>query len=207
MDRSDDGLLAAARSGDRAALGRLLERYGPEVRTTLSGRIPRKWQSQLSTDDVLQQTYTDAFLCFSRYTGAGVEGLAGWLVTLGRRNLIDALRMLEADKRGGDRQRVEPRSLDDSLTSLCEVLGVTSQTPSRVVAKDEASRRVLQVIARLPEAYRNVIRQYDLEGRSADELAQAMGRSPGAVFMLRARAHERLAELMGPAAQFFSDAP
>ena len=50
-----------------------------------------------------------------------------------------------------------------------------------------------------------VVRLYDIEGRSGPEVATTMGRSRGAVVMLRARAHDRLAELLGSGSKFFSD--
>jgi DNA-directed RNA polymerase specialized sigma24 family protein len=48
---------------------------------------------------------------------------------------------------------------------------------------------------------------YDLEGRPVQEVAQALGRSPGAVYMLRARAHRRLSEIMGTASRYVTDSP
>jgi DNA-directed RNA polymerase specialized sigma24 family protein len=45
---------------------------------------------------------------------------------------------------------------------------------------------------------------YDLEGRSVQEVSASLHRTPGAVYMLRARAHRELAELLGMPSQFFS---
>ena len=49
----------------------------------------------------------------------------------------------------------------------------------------------------LPADYRTAVRLYDLEGRPVAEVAGTMGRSAGAVHMLRARAHERLRAFLG----------
>jgi RNA polymerase sigma factor (sigma-70 family) len=59
-------------------------------------------------------------------------------------------------------------------------------------------------LRQLPPDYEKVIRLYDLAGKSPAEVAQEMGRSQGAVFMLRARAHDRLREVLGSSSQFFS---
>ena len=59
----------------------------------------------------------------------------------------------------------------------------------------------------LPGDYEKVVRMYDLEGRPIGEVAAELGRSEGAVYMLRARAHDRLREQMGPASKFFTHAP
>jgi DNA-directed RNA polymerase specialized sigma24 family protein len=48
----------------------------------------------------------------------------------------------------------------------------------------------------MPPDYSTVIRMYDLEGRGAESVASAMGRSTGAVYMLRSRAHDMLRTLI-----------
>ena len=57
-----------------------------------------------------------------------------------------------------------------------------------------------RAIEQLPLAYREVVRRYDLQGQSAVEVAGQLGCSPGAVYMRRARAHERLQQLLDPSA-------
>lgn len=81
--------------------------------------------------------------------------------------------------------------------SLCDVLGATSATPSRDAAKNEGSAAVLGALDELPLAQREVVRLYDLLGQDAGDVAAAVGKSEGAMFMLRARAHRRLAEILG----------
>lgn len=61
-----------------------------------------------------------------------------------------------------------------------------------------------RMLSRLPADYERVIRMYDLEGRGIEEVASELGRSSGAIYMLRARAHERLAGLLGSESRFFS---
>ena len=112
--------------------------------------------------------------------------------------------MLEAETRGGNRQRIEPGANDESFAALYEVLGGTSTTASRQAARKEAKAALEKAIRRLPDTYVQVITMYDLEGRPLKEVARALNRTPGATSMLRARAHRRLAELMGTASRFLS---
>ena len=51
-------------------------------------------------------------------------------------------------------------------------------------------------IDQLPKDYRRVVQLYDLDGLAAAEVARQMDRSDGAVYMLRARAVDRLRELL-----------
>jgi len=57
----------------------------------------------------------------------------------------------------------------------------------------------------LPPDYEKVVRLYDLQCKSAVEVAAELGRSEGAVYMLRARAHERLKQELGSSSQFFPE--
>ncbi len=60
------------------------------------------------------------------------------------------------------------------------------------------------MLAKLPPDYATVIRLYDLQGKPIAEVAADLGRSEGAVYMLRARTHDRLRELLPGESKFFS---
>jgi RNA polymerase sigma factor (sigma-70 family) len=200
-DPQQDTLIRAV-AGDREALAGLLERHAPAVRERLAGAIPPRWQSTLSIDDALQQTYADAFLDICRFDPGGSASFATWLKTLAHRNLIDAIRALEAEKRGGGRQRMTGPGA--SLEELCDRIGVTATSPSQAARRGEAGEELRRAIERLPAVQREVVRAFDLEGRPAEEIGGAMNRSVGAVYMLRARAHRRLRELLGSPSDFLS---
>lgn len=205
MAAPDDELFAAAVGGDEDALVALLERNDEGVRHRLTGSIPRRWQSLLTLDDVMQQTYVDAFRDIRGFVPRGEGAFAAWLAKLAKRNLLDALKLLEAQKRGGHRRRVEPHHREDSYVELYERLGGTTSTPSRKAARIEAGEALERALQSLPPTYRRAVESYDLQGRPVEEVAAALRRSPGAVYMLRARAHRLLAELMGTASRYFSD--
>lgn len=95
-------------------------------------------------------------------------------------------------------------TMEESFVALVEVLGATSTTPSRVAARDEAGELMRETLEQLPPDYARVITLYDLQGKAPSDVAQEMGRTQGAVFMLRARAHDRLKDLLGPESRFFS---
>jgi len=203
---SDRDLLNQARDGDEQALTGLLQEHGPGIRHWVEERIPQRWQSVLSAHDVMQQTYTDAFLDLHRFEPDGESSFPAWLTSLARCNLADALRMLAARKRGDSRQPIVLGAHEDSFVALYELLAVTRSTPSRHAARDEARVTLAQAIGQLPEDYRVVVQMYDLEGKPVEEVATALNRSTGAVYMIRARAHRRLGALLGNASKYFSKA-
>ena len=63
-------------------------------------------------------------------------------------------------------------------------------------ALGEELERMRRALAEMPSSYRDVLEQVDLGGASVREVAEQSGRTAGAVHMLRARALERLRELM-----------
>lgn len=203
MDPNVEKVIERAVQGDRDALVQLLQTHGPKARAALAGRIPRRWQALLSVDDVMQQAYADAAVGIGQFTSLHDGAFAKWLITIAERSLGNALKALEAEKRGGDRRRIIAES-DESYVALLDVLAQTTTTPSRVSARNEAHVALRRAIGQLPDAYASVVRMYDLEGRPIGEVAHALGRSEGAVYMLRARAHERLHEIMGRTSEFFS---
>jgi RNA polymerase sigma-70 factor (ECF subfamily) len=204
QSESDRDFIKRAVAGEQDALVQLLERHGPTIRQGLAGAIPRRWQSQLSLDDVMQQTYTDAFLAIERFEDRGTGSFCAWMATLAERNLVDAMRMLKAEKRGGDRAQVGPVVGSDSFVGLYEFVTHTT-TPSRHAARDEARLALEQAVEQLPATYHQVVRMYDLEEQPIEAVAAALGRTVGAVYMLRARAHDRLGEILGPASDYLSD--
>jgi RNA polymerase sigma-70 factor (subfamily 1) len=203
---SDEALLKLAADGDGDAMSALLTRHGGEVRRVIARKVPKRFQSVLSADDVMQHTYTDAFMGIRRFVPKGENAFVRWLTRIAQRNLLDAIEMLEADKRGGGRQRVEGNVNEASYVAMYEWLAATSGTPSRHAARSEMSETMRTVIAQLPDDYRRLIEMYDLEGRPISDVAKELGRSEGAVYMLRGRAHRRLQELMGTPSRFFTDA-
>ncbi len=202
MVGSEVQLVEQAVNGDTQALTQLLEQYGPAVRDGL--RIDRKWSAALDVDDVLQVTYLEVFLHIQDFRPAGPAAFLGWLRRIADNNLRDAIRGLERQKRPPPAAQLAAPAGGESVVALFEVLGFTTTTPSRDAALGEMKSALEHALGAMPEDYATAIRLYDLEGRPIAEAARCMNRSPGAVHMLRARAHEQLRGLLGPASNFFS---
>ena len=196
-----DARVRAAVGGDAEALSALLDECAPEVERSLS--IGREWQSVLEPADVMQVTFLEAFLEIGRYDPGRAEPFAAWLRRIAQNNLRDAIRGLQRQKRPQPADRVTLPAGTDSVTDLLTQLGVTTTTPSRHVTRDERAVRLNAALDGLPDDYAKVVRMYDLQGLPIGEVAQRMGRSTGAVHMLRARAHDRLRALLGPESGWF----
>jgi len=196
----DAQTLACAVAGDTAALADLLRAHGPLIRDAL--RIDPRWRSVLEPEDVMQVTYLEAFLRIRDFD-VNSASFGTWLRHIAENNLRDAIKQLGRKKRPQPHRRLsEPAAgslpADDSCAALLERLCLTNSTPSSHARRREASAAVMAALGKLPADYADAVRLYDLEGRSIAETAAAMHRSAGAVHMLRARAHERLRELLQP---------
>lgn len=191
---SEVELVSRAVRGDADALTELLRTHGPRVRRSL--RIASIWRALIEVDDVMQVTYLEAFLRIGQLVARTPAGFRTWLTRLATNNLTDAIRQLERQKRLNPRNQVHPLSADESVTALLGSLGATTTTVGGELVKREDHADLERALERLPETYRRVVRLVDLDGCPALDAAQQLGKSPGAIYMLRARAHDRLRELL-----------
>jgi len=191
-DTSSD--LTRAMAGDADALTRLLEQHGPEVRKTIRNRIPRQMQSVLSEDDVMQETYADVFLSFRNVDIRG--SFPAWLQQIARNNLRDAIRCFRAERRGGQRRYATAERDEDGLSLLLDLVTDGGTTPSCGAMRHEWQDTLQRTLAELPDAYREVLRLYDLEFLDADQVGRRLGCSSGAVYMRRSRALAMLRGLL-----------
>jgi RNA polymerase sigma-70 factor (ECF subfamily) len=190
-------LILRAKAGDKNAFGQLLELHATQLRFWIhAGRIPIELRSLLSEDDVLQETYVDAFLGFERFHDSGSGSFGAWLQRIAVSNLLDVIRELKAEKRGGRARRLSDANLHESWINLTGIVVAKLGTPSAEAQRQELIKAVKAAVECLPDESRQVITLYDLEQCSGADVAALCGCSPGAMFMRRKRAIEKLAEIM-----------
>ncbi len=195
-------MVGRAVSGDTDSLSALLSFYGPRVEQRLE--IGRHWRAMLEPGDVMQVTYLEAFMQIGTFRPEQAASFEAWLHRIAENNLRDAIRGLERQKQLPPTKRINVASnSDDSYAGLYQELAATTTTASRVAVRKDTQRLLQAAIDRLPPDYAMTVRLYDLESKSIAEVGAALKRSSGAVHMLRARAHERLGELLGTASSWF----
>lgn len=197
MTESEQDLISRSIVGDREAVTELIRQHANALQRRLSGKIDAKWQSVLSVDDVMQETFADVILCISQFEPRGEDSFLHWMTTIAMNNLRQAVRGLETAKRGGNRNRVV--SEEESYVCLFDQMGGTTTSPSGHATFAEARSALDSALAKMPEDYRTVISLYDLGGCSAEDVSEACGCSKGAMYMRRNRAHEMLRKLIGSA--------
>ena len=189
---SPERLLEQARTGDREALGSLLEEYREYLRLLARARVGRGLRTRLDPSDLVQETLLEAQRDFRQFLGNSDGELAVWLRRILARNLADQVKHHQSQRR--DLSREQP--LDPLIEQAHDKLAAGLSTPSAQAVRREQAVLVAQALAKLPVDYREVIVLRHLEGRSFDEIAATLSRSSGAVRMLWMRALERLGKLV-----------
>ena len=205
MAEPDTELFDQVIEGDTVAMRALLTRYGPEARRAIQGKIDKKWRAVLEEDDVMQVMYLEAFLHIDQFVGRNPASFVTWLRKIAENVLRDAIRELGRQKRPNPAKRLQAAVTEESYVALLDYVGTTSTTPSRHARRNEARGILEHAMQQLPSDYRDVVQLHHIEERPVAEVATKMGRSEGAVYMIRARAIERLRSLLGAESKFFSD--
>lgn len=180
----------------------------PRLRGFLSQRIPPRHRASIDPDDLLQEVHVAALAGAPDCIFREESEFEAWVFTIARRKLIDEIRAQTAMKRGAGtvfhagQLESNPESLAAALTSMSG-----GPTPSRDAAGRELREEVLKGIARLPEPQQSALRLHHFEGLGVQEVAESLGLTPGQARSSLYRGRCRLAEIMGRAARFFSDAP
>lgn len=202
---SHEQLLGRAVAGDRSALELLLLAHYDRLAARIDRALPNSIRSQIGVDDVLQDTFVQAFRDIGGLALSGERAFAAWLDTVADHRLQDALRRARRKKRGGEFRPADPCAPRGSQwMPLVEMLGSDGGTPSQYAAQHEAMLAVQVGMSALPVDQREAIRMHCLDRLSLDETAEAMQRSPGAVRGLVQRGKVALRECLVRSSLWFS---
>jgi RNA polymerase sigma factor (sigma-70 family) len=185
------------------ALQRLIVQCYPRLRLRLQKELGGDFQRYFDVDDILQEAFIAAFRAPAVGRPRHPRGFYHWLERVALNDLIDAKRALLSCKR--DIRRVAKPDPRSSMIDVVQRLAV-SETPSRCVAKEEASAAAMSCLARLSEEQRQVICSRFLEHRSVAEVASEMGKTEPAIHALCYRALQALRGHLGSISRYLSKA-
>ena len=171
----EDSLVSAARSGDRAAFGRLYDRYARMVHGILLARVPPR-----EVDDLVQEVFLLALRQLHALRDTSRFG--AWLSTITRNRANDYFR----------------KSIpDDKVTEPVSELQAENR-PGNDAAEREAAV-ILAVVRALPEPYREPLILRLVEGMTGPEIAARTGLTHGSVRVNLYRGMQLLREKLGEA--------
>ena len=192
MTFSGDGLdevVVQAVAGDREALGKVLEIIRPIVVRYCRARIGSAERSGLSADDVAQEVCLAAITALPRYKDQGRPFLA---FVYG----IAAHKVADAHRAAGRNRADATDTLPDRPSSD---LG-----PEQMAIDSESAARMDRLLATLPEKQREIIILRVVVGMSAEETAEAVGSTAGAVRVAQHRAIAKLKAEIGEAGRDYA---
>jgi RNA polymerase sigma-70 factor (ECF subfamily) len=170
----DPALVAAYRAGDERAATELVRRHAPAIGRFLysSGAFAG------DIEDLVQETLFRAFRGLDRWRAE--SSFRSWLFTIAGNLMRDAYRR----QKGRQLVPLDDRDLPDRAD------------PHAELAAGELEERVRVEIARLPRLQREVFLLRAQEGVAYEDIAAALGTTPGAARVHYHHAVKRLKELV-----------
>lgn len=172
-----DAAVRAARLGDRGALTSVLESVHEPILRYCRGRIGVGERHLFSADDIAQEALMAVMTALPRYEDQGKPFMA-FVYGIAAHKVADAMRVAV-------RVKADPV---ESVPDVTTVLG----GPEQMALDSDASRQMRRLLSVLPDKQREILVLRLVVGLSADETADAVGSTPGAV---RVAQHRALAKL------------
>ena len=172
-----DAVVAEAVAGNRDALREVLEIIRPIVVRYCRARVGATERSGLSADDVAQEVCLAAITALPRYRDQGRPFLA-FVYGIAAHKVADA-------HRAAARNRADPTDVVPERYSL-------EAGPEQMALDSESSARMNRLLSVLPERQREILILRVVVGMSAEETAEAVGSTAGAVRVAQHRALARL---------------
>ncbi|MEE9243512.1 MAG: sigma-70 family RNA polymerase sigma factor [Mycobacterium sp.] len=172
-----DSVVADAVNGDRGALQEVLETIRPIVVRYCRARVGAAERSGLSADDVAQEVCLAAITALPRYKDQGRPFLA-FVYGIAAHKVADA-------HRAAGRNRADPMDVVPERST-------GEAGPEQLAIDSEQSARMKELLQILPEKQREILVLRVVVGMSAEETADAVGSTAGAVRVAQHRALARL---------------
>lgn len=170
-------IVGAAVAGDRTAVDRLLGYVRPLVVRYCRARVGRQERSFASADDVAQEVCLAVLTALSTYRDQGRPFLA-FVYGIAAHKVADA-------HRAAARNRAEPVAEVPDEPEL-------DAGPEQRAMRVEMTSRMAELLQVLPAKQREILVLRVVVGLSAEETADAVGSTPGAVRVAQHRALARL---------------
>ncbi|WP_431233412.1 sigma-70 family RNA polymerase sigma factor [Mycolicibacterium psychrotolerans] len=172
-----DAAVAEAVAGSRDALREVVETIRPIVVRYIRARLGSTERVGLSADDVAQEVCLAAIQALPRYQDQGRPFLA-FVYGIAAHKVADA-------HRAAARNRSDPTDVVPERFSL-------DAGPEQMAMNSDSAARMTKLLEILPEKQREILMLRIVVGLSAEETADAVGSTPGAV---RVAQHRALAKL------------
>jgi len=186
-------LLAQAKGGDRAALGRLLEYFRVYLEILARVQIGRRLQGKVDAADAVQEAFLGASRDLSQFRGTTEREFTAWLRQILASLLANMVRhYIGTQRRDARLERQLVREIDQSSQALDGGLVARQSSPSEHAMRGERAIVLAEALQALPADWRDVLVLRHLEGLTFPQVAERMGRTLDSVKKLWPRALAKL---------------
>jgi RNA polymerase sigma-70 factor (ECF subfamily) len=184
----EDGLVRRARSGDRRAFDRLVANHLPQVWAT----VWRMLRHREDTEDVVQEVFVTAHRSLTSFRGDA--RFSTWLHRIATTRALNHLERAEEKlRRASDSIDLHDEDGPGAARAAGAVLAMRgTTTPLHALEAKELMRRLAECLRALPAAWRAVLALRDGEGRTYEQIAEALHVELGTVRSRLARARSSL---------------
>ncbi|PRX49358.1 RNA polymerase sigma-70 factor (ECF subfamily) [Prauserella shujinwangii] len=172
-----NALAARAATGDRAAAERLLTVVRPAIVRYCRARIGRSFGTYSSADDVAQEACLGIYRSLSGYRSIG-NSFRAFAYRIAANKVVDHYRKSKVGREMS--YEVLPEEVD------------TSANPESLFLKSEYAGQMRRLLGHVSERDRDILVLRCVVGLSAEETAQTIGSTPGAVRVAQHRALTKL---------------
>ena len=174
--QDEENLVRRAKEGDRDAWARLYEANFDRIYRFLAART----QGAMEAEDMTEQVFLKAYQSLDGFRWRGV-GFTPWLFRIARNQAIDCQRRKGSEQKFLSNPPAPPGEKD----------------PEALVEEKAMVEEVLSHLPRLTIAQQEVIRLRFAAELSIQEVAEILGKSPGAIKALQHAAIEALRQRLG----------
>lgn len=182
-------LLEKARADDRESLSALFEKHQRRLAVLVYFKLSPHARRDSEVEDIVQETYLRALKDLSGFDYRSPGCFTRWLSSIADHVIIDRRRYLGREKRDG----IEVRFRSESNPAGADPADTC--TPSRLFARREQLDRLIGLLDKLPEDYRQVLLMAKFEELTTQQIAERLGKSRENVALLVYRAVKRLRTL------------
>ncbi len=190
-DVAQDSLALKAVEGGSTALKLLLVQSSPCLRNIIGRRIHGDMRRTIDPEDILQQADIEVFRRISGFKGRSFDAFVRWRCAIALSRLRNEIRNHHAAKRcarNGTVPNQVRRSVEDSTISLLNLIPGKGQTPSRLIAREEAAELIQEAVDSLPVRCRQAVSLVHIEGQAVRDAATILKCSERAIHGLCRRA-------------------
>lgn len=181
MDRINHETIELAKSGDEAAVSKIVNKFQNYLLFVANSRLEPAIAGRVSASDVVQDTIAGLQQKIGTFAGQSEQELKAWL----RASLCNALK-------NSRRFHLQEKRSVASEMNLPSSRFEDSQTPSKQMESMETLAIVAKGLKEISDKDQKVLRMRHQEDLTFVEIGKALGVSPDAARMSWARAIERL---------------